>query len=888
MRAGGCAAQQTLSAEAGAVLKHSLGLARRRGHAQVTPLHVAATLLSSRSSLLRRACLRFQPPQHPLHCRALELCFNVALNRLPASPLHHHHPSLSNALVAALKRAQAHQRRGSIEQHDNHNSIPHHQTPLISIKVELEQLVLSILDDPSVSRVMREAGFSSTQIKSNLDEITSSSSSSSVFHCFYSTPNSPPSPPPLTPPQDISYLFHIMSSRRCNAVIITDNPPTAESLISNLISLVDRGDVPEQIKSARVVKFEFSSVPLALMNKEEVDMNVADLKRKVDSYAASGKVIVYVGDLKWAADPGPAVSHLVSEIGKLVAWYSASSLVKVWLMATASYQTYVKCQMKQPPLDALWGLQPLSVPSGGLGLTLTSGGDSRIAFSENSSPVSGRKAMVLKEEGGDDVLTCCQECRLEYEKEASLVSIHQRSFLDKEHLPSWLKPHADKDDLDQLRRKYNRQCQNLHQSHLVGRNSHHYLNKSTLFGDSETISFAYPAVRAGASTLPRFRRQQSCHIEFSFSNGSSKHGAGEPNLDSLKRMEDAEVKITLALGSSCIDEAKHERALLRDLLRENLPWQMEAIPLIVEALMSSDDSKFVVFHGNDSVGKRRVALAAAEAVFGSSERLLIVKTRSHEDHITLERGLRDHDGKVVVLVEDAEFADPDLIKFLGDGLETNRDSIFIFATDGDTNGSCTGASPVIRMRLECTLPHQKRKAEWESGGGRGKRRRVETDEVSSNGLDLNVRADEDVGDLSPISSDLTREITMEPPHTSLALLKRIKKRVELNRGSEQDREARGALLAEFERAFNEAGGGSGLEVEEEVLEHVLRGMGLYLNSLFGKWLKDIFQTSLDGIGEREREKVSVRLCLVGEGEKEEGDGFKGTSLPKRILVSYIG
>lgn len=421
----------------------------------------------------------------------------------------------------------------------------------------------------------------------------------------------------------------------------------------------------------------------------------------------------------------------------------------------------------------------------------------------------------------------------------------------------------------------------------MGRNSHHYLNnKSALFGDSETISFAYPPVRAGASTLPRFRRQQSCHIEFSFSNAPPKHGAGGPNLDSLKRMEDAEVKITLALGSSCVDEAKRERALLRDLLRENLPWQVEAIPLIVEALVSSDeDSKFVVFHGNDGVGKRRVALAAAEVVFGSSERLLIVKTRSHGDRITLERGLRDHGGKMVVLVEDAEFADSELIKFLIDELETNRDSIFILATDGDTNTGCTGASPVIRMRLECTLPHQKRKAEWESGGGRGKRSRAETDEVSSNGLDLNVRADEDVGDLSPISSDLTREITMEPPHTSLALLKRIKKRVELNRGPEQDREARGALLAEFERAFNEAGGGSGLEVEQEVLEHVLRGMGMYLNSLFGKWLKDIFQTSLDGIGERE--KVSVRLCLVGE-EKEEGDGFKGTSLPKRIPVSYIG
>jgi ATP-dependent Clp protease ATP-binding subunit ClpA len=142
MRSGACAAQQTLTAEAASVLKHSLSLARRRGHAQVTPLHVAATLLCSRASLLRRACLKSQPHQtsHPLQCRALELCFNVALNRLPTAPapLLQCQPSLSNALIAALKRAQAHQRRGCIEQQQ--------QQPLLTIKVEVEQLIISILE----------------------------------------------------------------------------------------------------------------------------------------------------------------------------------------------------------------------------------------------------------------------------------------------------------------------------------------------------------------------------------------------------------------------------------------------------------------------------------------------------------------------------------------------------------------------------------------------------------------------------------------------------------------------------------------------------------------------------------------------------------------------
>uniref|UniRef100_A0A0D3F630 Clp R domain-containing protein n=1 Tax=Oryza barthii TaxID=65489 RepID=A0A0D3F630_9ORYZ len=88
MRAGGCTVQQALTAEAAAVVKQAVSLARRRGNAQVTPLHVASAMLQAAGAapapgLLRAACLRSH--SHPLQCKALELCFNVALNRLPAS-----------------------------------------------------------------------------------------------------------------------------------------------------------------------------------------------------------------------------------------------------------------------------------------------------------------------------------------------------------------------------------------------------------------------------------------------------------------------------------------------------------------------------------------------------------------------------------------------------------------------------------------------------------------------------------------------------------------------------------------------------------------------------------------------------------------------------------
>ncbi|KAL2250917.1 protein SMAX1-LIKE 4 [Sesamum indicum] len=1046
MRAGACPSQQTLSAEAASVLKHSLSLARRRGHAQVTPLHVAATLLSSRTSLLRRACLKSQPhqPSHPLQCRALELCFNVALNRLPATPgpLLHAQPSLSNALVAALKRAQAHQRRGSIEQQQQQQ-----QQPLIAIKVELEQLILSILDDPSVSRVMREAGFSSTAVKNNLEDSTNSVSS--VFQCYnytsggiYSTPSSPPTEtqrevlnpssgfwhshllsyaseqnPFLFSPQkkpvsnpisdaysslkeDIKVVLEVLlRKKRKNTVIVGDSLSMAEGLVEEVMRKVERGDVPEELKSAHWIKFQFSSVPLRFMKTEEVEMNIADLKRKVDSFASGGRgVIIYTGDLKWAVDSGndekeeglstgkegcfySPVDHFIAEMGKLLSWYNSSNS-RVWLMATANYQTYMKSQMKQPPLDVQWTLQAVSVPSGGLGLSLnaTSVQESRINFSQNQSQVLDNKPFSVKEE--QDVLTCCPECTSNYEKEAGLKSIQQKSFLlnstnkDSENgsaqLPFWLKPHGVeaqvKDDLVQLRRKYNKLCQSLHQgSHNpnnsssvisnqchIGRNYNYtssfpyWPNKSSIFADAETISFAnHTAVKSNQtpSSLPKFRRQQSCHIEFSFSNGSSKYQSVGPNLDSLKSIDDKEVKITLALGNSAYsDELISERSALDadlcGIFQENVPWQSETIPLIVDALMDSNvtnQDKFILIQGNDLVAKRRLAVGIAKSMFGSSELLFCMNMRKNKSTVCqnrdmLEKALRNHE-KLVILVEDVDFADPELAKFLADGYETGKlgtlrdtsHTIFILTMNGDPsyNKAKENKDSVIQMKLvisESRLdsgtanPDHKRKADWGlSIRSKNQRNNNEMEEVSSdaadnrkqlqftrqsssNALDLNIRADEDEGkegkqgEFSPISSDLTRETTTEQQN-SLRFLEKIKNCFVLNRNSDQEEHAREMFLSKFKRSFEEVSGNrniSSFNVEELVLEEILQGSGLHLNSLFEQWLKEVFQTSLRMVDTGEREKVSIRLCSREKGESSPEAGFLGTCLPTRIQVSLTG
>ncbi|PPS04583.1 hypothetical protein GOBAR_AA16076 [Gossypium barbadense] len=795
MRSGACTVQQTLTAEAASILKHSLSLARRRGHAQVTPLHVAATLLSTRASLLRRACLKSQQPQlsssHPLQCRALELCFNVALNRLPTTPgpILHGQPSLSNALVAALKRAQAHQRRGCIEQQQS-------QQPILTIKVELEQLIISILDDPSVSRVMREAGFSSTVVKANIED--SSSSPSSVFQCYnttsgsggvFSSPCSPsqthflsyeqnpfffsPSKKLLTSyipdsaslKQDIKLVFEVLlrKNKRRNSVIVGDCVSTTESLVSELTSRVEKGDVPDEMKHVRFLKFYFSPMSLKFMKREDVEKHVCDLKRRVDSIVAEGGAIIYTGDLKWTVvEEGEingynAADHLVTELGRLISDYYMSN--KVWLVATASYQTYLRCQMRQPPLEVQWALQAVSVPTGGLSLSLhaSSCHDTKMVFSE-----------MEKKQFEHERLTCCAECSSNYEKDV-------QSFKSSGGLPPWM--------------------------HVHGRNNSDSPNgrKSSTSGLNRSLSISF--IDSKPNSVPRFRRQNSCTIELNFGNVS-------PNLDSLKNTEDKEVKVTLALGS----DSPRKSTGLCELLQGNLPWQSEIISSIAEALMGSKKETWLLIEGTDMIGKRRLARVVAEYVLGSPDLLLYMDMKHNNETTRCNERLKrafSRDEKLVVMVENVDLADTQCLKLLADRFEGGDDggssrSIIILTKSISSSFEEHYAKKdniVIEMKLNINgSDTNKRKHEW---GGSNKTKTPRT-KPSSHILDLNMKAadddEEEEANESGEVSDLTADL-------HVGFLELIQKRYFLNQTEGQHKEMKEAFMAKFKRVVEEIFGG---------------------------------------------------------------------------------
>ncbi|CAM0148813.1 unnamed protein product [Urochloa decumbens] len=404
MRAGGSAVQQALASEASAVVRQAVALARRRGHAQVTPLHVASAMLSAAAGLLRAACLRSH--SHPLQCKALELCFNVALNRLPtAGPaaaavmFHHHHhsppPVLSNALVAAFKRAQAHQRRGSVD--GCPAAAPAPPQPAAA-KVEIEQLIISILDDPSVSRVMREAGFSSSQVKANVEKMAACSPE---HHPATGSPPCSGHATRLSVSDDAAMrvLDCMSSGTRRGVVVVGESGAAAEAVVRAVMDRVSKGELKQQrLKNVQFVPL--SAAALRRMTREEMDAKAGELRAVVRQGCAAGKgVALVVEDLALAADAWAAASerrrrrgggggqgyycpveHAVMEVSGLVSagggGGSGRGFDRFWLLGSGNKQDYMKCRAGEPSLEAVWELHPVVVPDGGGGLALSLNCDS--------------------------------------------------------------------------------------------------------------------------------------------------------------------------------------------------------------------------------------------------------------------------------------------------------------------------------------------------------------------------------------------------------------------------------------------------------------------------------------------------------------------------------
>jgi hypothetical protein len=268
------------------------------------------------------------------------------------------------------------------------------------VKIELEQLMISILDDPSVSRVMREAGFSSTQVKSNVEEAVS------LEICSQSVPSvsiksnesnglvHPESPPwsqvgakaavldPIKNEDVMCVIENLMNKRRRSFVIVGESLASIEVVVKGVKDKVQKGDVPEGLREVKFLPIPVSS--FGSFSRVEVEHKLEELKGHVRSYMGKG-VVLNLGDLKWAIENRDTSSssheqgscyfcplvYLIVELGKFACAIGDNN-GRFWLMGIATFQTYMKYKSDHPPGDTVLGLHPLTIPAGSLRLSLIS------------------------------------------------------------------------------------------------------------------------------------------------------------------------------------------------------------------------------------------------------------------------------------------------------------------------------------------------------------------------------------------------------------------------------------------------------------------------------------------------------------------------------------
>ncbi|KAL0714236.1 hypothetical protein Bca4012_021215 [Brassica carinata] len=678
MRAGGYTVEQALTPDAAKLVKQSTALAKRRGHAQVTPLHVASTMLSVPTGLLRTACL--QSHTHPLQCRALELCFNVALNRLPtstgnpmlgfpSSPF----PSISNALGAAFKRAQAHQRRGSIESQ---------QQPIIAVKIEVEQLIISILDDPSVSRVMREAGFSSPQVKSKVEQAVSVKVSSKT------TSSSKLMLTPASNEDVMNVIDSLVDKKRRNLVIVGECLATVDKVVRAVMEKVDKKDVPEALKDVKFITLSFSS--LGQPSRLDVDRKLEELKTLVKSCVGKG-VILNLGDLNWFVESRTnnsnnycVVEHMIMEIGKLARGLVMGEHGRFWLLGLATSETYVKCKSCEPSLESLWCLTSLTIPTtSSLRLSLVFDSELEVKESEN---------LPIQLHGLEEQLNLCDECSVKYEAEARFMQC-SNSNVTSTGLPAWLQQykkenqhsHNDSDSIKELVVKWSTICDSIHKRPSL----------ETLTLSSPTSSFSgsiqplstlhhlqtngdWP-VTPNASQLRLFITEHEVHkTELLSSNQNSKINSDASCSDGVE----------VDHASSRFKEMNAESlTTLCDALRSKVPWQKDIVSEIAKTVLEcrsgsstrnnngKDDVKedtWMFFQGLDVEAKEKIARELAKLVFGSNGSFVSICLSSYSSKdLRNKRSIDEQnwsyiekfseavsfDPKRVFLVEDIEQAD---------------------------------------------------------------------------------------------------------------------------------------------------------------------------------------------------------------------------------------
>lgn len=128
-------------------------LAINSGHAQITPLHLASSLISEQNGILRQAIANAAGGAGDSAPTSFERVLNQALKKIPSQHPPPDEVPASTSLIKVIRRAQSSQKsRG-----DSHLAV--------------DQIILGLLEDSQIGDCLKEAGISTARVRAEVEKL---------------------------------------------------------------------------------------------------------------------------------------------------------------------------------------------------------------------------------------------------------------------------------------------------------------------------------------------------------------------------------------------------------------------------------------------------------------------------------------------------------------------------------------------------------------------------------------------------------------------------------------------------------------------------------------------------------------------------------------------
>ncbi|KAG0472244.1 hypothetical protein HPP92_016790 [Vanilla planifolia] len=248
----------------------------------------------------------------------------------------------------------------------------------------------------------------------------------------------------------------------------------------------------------------------------------------------------------------------------------------------------------------------------------------------------------------EEKLICCAECMTNYEKELAFVNKSEPEETDacNANLPCWLPTqkteNIHKEPFIDLLRKWSRRCRSLHPSRISQATS--------------SIHKSLPSNRCKFSLEP-------CSISFSsLRRDSRKADRNKPSAWQFVFTEFAMSKKGSFVNPRDLSQA----------LQENIPWQSEVIPIIVDALLdfglNERKGSWIMIQGMTGLQGGAWLVCWPRLSLDLLRVLLINVRRLGSAAVDLITRALGKDSKAVVLIEDMDWANHEFSALIKDGI----------------------------------------------------------------------------------------------------------------------------------------------------------------------------------------------------------------------------